>query len=344
MEMMRSPPSMMNYTVAWITPLYFEAGAALAMLDDYHGVPNRSPGQTIQYHLGRMGQHYVAIAGFPEGEVGIGVAASIAAEVKRDFPNLQLGILVGIAAGIPSPERDIRLGDVVVAVPTGNNAGVVGYDLVNIEPERISGKQWQDATHPALRSGISTLRARSTLPGSDIFKENTFLSHLEKFQQTLFERPASPPPTGFSPNISRESGDCPIVHYGCILSGNKVIKSAKLRDEMAKSDNAIAIEMEAAGVMNRLPVAVIRGISDFADAEKNDEWQFYAAATAAAYAKQLMLSLSPLQAKKGIWTPMQYYLNVLTYTRYAPEPAFANKDEPGSSRYHAGRKSTTNDP
>jgi nucleoside phosphorylase len=296
---MSSPPSTRDYTVAWLTPLYFEAGAALAMFDEYHGVPNRAPGQTIQYHLGRMGQHNVAIAGFPAGEVGIGVAASMAAEVRRDFPNLEIGLLVGIAAGIPSPERDIRLGDVVVAVPTGNNSGIIGYDLVNIEPEEIRPKQWQDASHPSLRSAISSLRARSTHPSSGVLGGNGFLSHLQKFQRTLFERPSARPPSRSSPRSTRQSEDSPIVHYGCILSGNAVIKSAEVRDDIAKPNNAVAIEMEAAGVMNRLPVAVIRGISDFADAEKNDEWQFYAAATAAAYAKELMLSLAPLHGANG---------------------------------------------
>lgn len=286
---------MADYTVAWLTPLYFEAGAALAMFDEYHGVPShKAPGQTIQYHLGRMGQHNVAIAGFPAGEVGISVAASIAAELMRDFPNLEVGLLVGIAAGIPSAERDVRLGDVVVAVPTGNNSGVMGYDLVNIEPEEIVLKQWQNASHPSLRSAITNIRARSTHPNNVALRGNGFLSDLEKFQRTLFERPLTGPPTRSSPQRStRRSGDSPIVHYGCILSGNAVIKSAKVRDAMSKPNKAVASEMEAAGMMNRLPVPVIRGTSDFADAEKNDEWQFYAEATAAAYAKKLTLSLAP---------------------------------------------------
>ena len=68
---------------------------------------------------------------------------------------------------------------------------------------------------------------------------------------------------------------------------------------MRKKYNAIAIEMEAAGMMNRFPVAVIRGISDSADAEKNDEWQFYAAATAAAYAKELLMCMTPIQRVSG---------------------------------------------
>jgi TolA-binding protein len=36
---------------------------------------------------------------------------------------------------------------------------------------------------------------------------------------------------------------------------------------------------------------VIRGICDYADSHKNDRWQTYAAATAAAYAKELLYSI-----------------------------------------------------
>jgi hypothetical protein len=46
--------------------------------------------------------------------------------------------------------------------------------------------------------------------------------------------------------------------------------------------------MEAAGLMNNFPCLVIRGICDYADSHKNKQWQRYAAATAAAYAKELL--------------------------------------------------------
>jgi hypothetical protein len=46
--------------------------------------------------------------------------------------------------------------------------------------------------------------------------------------------------------------------------------------------------MEAAGLMDNFPCVVIRGICDYADSHKNKEWQGYAAATAAAYAKELL--------------------------------------------------------
>ncbi|KAL4867933.1 hypothetical protein BDV12DRAFT_197794 [Aspergillus spectabilis] len=40
-------------------------------------------------------------------------------------------------------------------------------------------------------------------------------------------------------------------------------------------------------------MSVIRWISDYADSHKNDYWQGYAAATAAAYAKELLSVISP---------------------------------------------------
>ncbi|CAF9922088.1 hypothetical protein IMSHALPRED_005331 [Imshaugia aleurites] len=51
--------------------------------------------------------------------------------------------------------------------------------------------------------------------------------------------------------------------------------------------------MEAAGLMDTFPCLVIRGICDYADSHKNDRWQPYAAATAAAYAKDLLLEMAP---------------------------------------------------
>ncbi|KAJ1326476.1 ankyrin repeat domain-containing protein 50 [Microdochium nivale] len=53
----------------------------------------------------------------------------------------------------------------------------------------------------------------------------------------------------------------------------------------------IGLEMEAAGMMNRLPTGVIRGVCDYADDQKNKEWQPYAAAMAASYAKSLLAQI-----------------------------------------------------
>ncbi|KAK2765812.1 pfs domain-containing protein [Colletotrichum kahawae] len=87
----------------------------------------------------------------------------------------------------------------------------------------------------------------------------------------------------------RRSTD-PIVHYGLIASGNSVVKDGVSRDNIVQrlGDKCICFEMEAAGLMDNFPCLVIRGICDYADTHKNDRWQNYSAATAAALAKELL--------------------------------------------------------
>ncbi|UQC85448.1 pfs domain-containing protein [Colletotrichum lupini] len=69
----------------------------------------------------------------------------------------------------------------------------------------------------------------------------------------------------------------PEIHYGIIASGNSVVK-----------DWCLCFEMEAAGLINKFPCLVVRGVCDYADSYKNDRWQNYAAIVAAAYAKELL--------------------------------------------------------
>jgi nucleoside phosphorylase len=85
------------------------------------------------------------------------------------------------------------------------------------------------------------------------------------------------------------------VHYGLIASGNQVIKDAKFRDSLNESfdGNVLCVEMEAAGLMNDFPCIVIRGICDYADSQKNKDWQEHAAAIAAACAKELLEYVQP---------------------------------------------------
>ncbi|KAL6696840.1 ankyrin repeat-containing domain protein [Trichoderma pleuroticola] len=80
------------------------------------------------------------------------------------------------------------------------------------------------------------------------------------------------------------------VHYGLIASSNTTIEDAEFRDRLNKelSKKLLCVETEAAGLMNSFPCIVIRGICDYADSHKNKTWQKYAAAVAAAFAKELL--------------------------------------------------------
>jgi hypothetical protein len=51
--------------------------------------------------------------------------------------------------------------------------------------------------------------------------------------------------------------------------------------------------MKAADTMNRISVGVVRGVCDYGNKHKNKEWQPYAAAMAAAYAKAILLEIPP---------------------------------------------------
>lgn len=89
------------------------------------------------------------------------------------------------------------------------------------------------------------------------------------------------------------------IHSGTIASGNSVIKDAAERDKISKDLGGIlCFETEAAGLMDGFPCLVIRGICDYADSYKNKQWQRFAAATAAAYARMLVAIMPPSEVEK----------------------------------------------
>ena len=92
--------------------------------------------------------------------------------------------------------------------------------------------------------------------------------------------------------IRPERTDNPMVHYGLIASGNKLMKDALHRDALILEKDVLCFEMEAVGLMNHFPCLVIR-------LYKNKEWQGYAAmaAAAAAYTKDLLCRVVPQQVK-----------------------------------------------
>lgn len=80
------------------------------------------------------------------------------------------------------------------------------------------------------------------------------------------------------------------------------MKDALVCDMLAKEKEVLCFEMEAAGLMNHFPCLVIRGICDYSDSHKNEEWQGYASMTAAAYANDLLRRIHPnrIEAERNI--------------------------------------------
>ncbi|KAK9439939.1 Ankyrin repeat-containing domain protein [Metarhizium brunneum] len=295
-----------DYTIGWICALHVEALAARFMLDKRHdGVFPGRHGDDNNYIAGSIGSHNVVLAGLPTKSIGTVSAAILVSQMRQSFPNLRYGLMVGIGAGVPGRhlKPDVRLGDVVVAAPTEDSDDVqcvIGYELGKETAGGFIKKNWLYPTDLRLRTAISTIQTETEFNLS-----HGFLTHLEVFQtkpegqkflfpgvdnDQLYEAEQADDKYSLVARDPRDSQN-PVVHYGRIGSGNKVIKNAKLRDELRDKYNIICLEMEAAGLMNTLPVAVIRGICDYADCHKNDTWRHYAAATAASYAKELLYAI-----------------------------------------------------
>ncbi|RDA94367.1 hypothetical protein CP533_3768 [Ophiocordyceps camponoti-saundersi (nom. inval.)] len=81
----------------------------------------------------------------------------------------------------------------------------------------------------------------------------------------------------------------PDILIGRLASGDTVMKSGEHRDQIAKQHDIIAFEMEGAGAWDEVPCVVVKGICDYADSHKSKEWQPYAAATASAVVKAILM-------------------------------------------------------
>ncbi|KAH7142800.1 nucleoside phosphorylase domain-containing protein [Dactylonectria estremocensis] len=80
----------------------------------------------------------------------------------------------------------------------------------------------------------------------------------------------------------------PLILLGPVASGDNVMKSATDRDPIAEAHKVIAFEMEGPGAWDKLPSLVIKGVCDYADSHKDNCWQMFAAATAAATVRAVL--------------------------------------------------------
>ena len=173
-------------------------------------------------------------------------------------------ILVGITGGM---DKSIGLGDVVVS------SQIVDYELGKITPEGLDAR-W--SVYPVDSALLN--KARN-------FRSSSWIEYIQTPR----------PNTG---NTKKE----PSSHIGLYLSGNKVIASEKAAGALRSVwRHAAAVEMEGAGIAailrqkpNPPGFIVIKGVCDYADSQKNDEWQVYSADAAASFAYSFVIDqLSP---------------------------------------------------
>ncbi|KAK1641365.1 kinesin light chain [Colletotrichum phormii] len=292
-----------DFTVGWICALPIELAAAAKMMDEKFADLPSQPTDSNLYSFGRIGVHNVVAACLPAGQMGTNQAATVASQMKISFLSLRFGVLVGIGGGVPNLDNDIdiRLGDVVIMIQydfgkTGADGRIARTGSLNAPPTIL-------------------LNALTKLHASDFLGETQVLTHLSQLStQPKFASPGPEKDTLYNASSLHIAGaicaKCcpedaedrdvrttldPVLFFGNIASGNQVMKDGQTRDRYSHElGGVLCFEMEAAGLMNNFPCIVIRGICDYADAHKNKQWQPYAAATAAAYAKELLNTIPPL--------------------------------------------------
>ncbi|KAL2822881.1 hypothetical protein BJX63DRAFT_426718 [Aspergillus granulosus] len=306
-----------DYTVACICALPLEMAAAKMMLDEIHPTLPQPETDHNAYTLGNIGSYNVVVACLPSGIYGTTSAAIVLAQMLPTFPFLRFALMVGIGGGVPNRNTDIRLGDVVVSMPTATSGGVIQYDHgKTLCDGRLHRTGSLNKPPQYLLTAISQMRSDTMAESSRtsrIKKDIAEMLHQHQQNHEQFRRPATDWLFRSSYDHKSNVPDCslcddselvartpretvePKIHYGLIASGNQVMKNARTRDFVAKEIGILCFEMEAAGLMDQLPCLVIRGICDYCDSHKQKGWQGYAALAAAVYAKKL-LSVVPILA------------------------------------------------
>jgi hypothetical protein len=178
-----------DYTVEWICAVEIEYLAAQLCLNEEHlKLKCRpSPKDTDTYTLGKVAENNVVIASLPDGSYGTSSAAIAAINLLRTFPNVRIGLMVGIGGGAPNPpDRDIRLGDTVVSSPRDGMGGVFQYDFgKTIQRQDFQETKFLNQPPTALRTAVVDLKVQHRRkPG---ILETAINSILEKEEDELRE-------------------------------------------------------------------------------------------------------------------------------------------------------------
>ncbi|PNP53273.1 hypothetical protein FNYG_15754 [Fusarium nygamai] len=230
-----------NYTVGWISAILTEYVAAQELLDEEHEPPGFvQPNDNNHYKLGKIGKHNIVMAVLPDGEYGTDSAASVATNMLGSFPNVRIGLLVGIGGGAPSGKHDIRLGDIVVSAPRDGEGGVFQYDFgKTVQDQVFQNTRFLDQPPRTLRTAVTGIQAQYKRRGHQL--EQIIDAVLEKNPRLQQDYQRPPPdtdrlfqadfihdprgcaefcavnPTNLVPRRERtEHEDNPAIHYGTI--------------------------------------------------------------------------------------------------------------------------------
>lgn len=300
-----------EFKIGWVCALPLEQKVCSAALDRYiFDVPTDPVvDERAIYTCGEMGKHKVVIA-TPSWSVGnsVGVmgAAKVAESLRESFPSIRLCFLIGIGHGVPDSKRDIRLGDVVVSDDRWIGGFIDLESRASIAPPRLLLETILDIETALIPQKIEYWMLMMSLvcpisierPGAghdelfdeecghvnEVTNDGVWCEHCERRIKPLLREP----------RLDIIMGPRPNIHKGLIASRRLAITSAKERRNLiARVGDILCFDTEAVGLPDKFPGVVIRGIHDYADSHLRSGWQNYAAAAAAAFARQLLDQILP---------------------------------------------------
>jgi nucleoside phosphorylase len=115
----------------------------------------------------------------------------------------------------------------------------------------------------------------------------------------------------WSQRLPYPPGDRPHLHFGSVLSGDKVVASADfVADLLAQEPSALGVEMEGAGVAaavaredHLVRFLMIRGVVDLANEQKREDSRAWLERTCDAVASFALATLFKMQADNGLTGP-----------------------------------------
>ncbi len=298
-------PKRTRPTIGIITALPKEYAAVFILLEnknDKYKIPGQGAGR--RYCLGEILSEEGIKHNLVLTTVGMGnnIASTRASLLLEHFPNVKSIIMVGIAGGVPNPSKDkvddhVRLGDIVVS----NEYGVIQYDFIKQEIQDITYRT------PPRSPSASLLEAVRYLEAEEIVGNCPWEKYIDQaLSQLKIHRPSEDKDILYDsenqnkvvshPEDPKRVNGQPRVFIGPIASANVLQKDPNARDKLHEKFRVKAIEMEASGIADatwnhEVGYLVVRGICDYCDSHKNDDWQQYAAVVAAAYTRALIESM-----------------------------------------------------
>ncbi|WP_437710195.1 hypothetical protein WMF45_36120 [Sorangium sp. So ce448] len=282
-----------------VTALPEERVAMLAMFDRTVSWSFPGKGAGLVYDLGELpahggGHHVVAVA---IADLGTNIAAARGTLLLHHFPLVEAIIMVGVAGGVPNPDNPdehVRLGDLVVS----DRRGVIQYDFLKKTRTITEVRASPRPPHARLLEAVRLLES-DALAGNKPWEAHVWLAaKLEGAARPAAARDVlltsrAPFVPVKHPADGRRAAGRPRIFTGAIASANVLLKDPVWRDRLRDAHRVKAIEMEASGIADATWVhgvgyLVVRGICDYCDKNKNDDWHMYAAVVAAAYVRAVL--------------------------------------------------------